>query len=218
MQDGVDDSETHRFCFLLVCFNSIPMTDYKFSELLATGSVLTNNLNRLFVMPEPYDERESNTLKLVGSAFEALTDDEFADIGSNYDLVFLEGEDLIVNVGDYDGLLADADITICNFAISTNPADSAAFATALRDGINGACSGFAGEVDDCTFDDSTETFSGCSFKVVVGVSDDDAVFIYTVDDGSTENNLLGLLQAVDTSKNPATPNAPLTLAGLPSKH
>jgi len=83
---------------------NLPLVDKKLSDVLATGSIVTNKLNELFVKIEDFDDRAGKSLTRSGGGTYP------SDVSVDLDLILIRS-DLNVNTENYSGLkkLAESD-------------------------------------------------------------------------------------------------------------
>jgi hypothetical protein len=157
---------------------NIPLLKKPFSEVLATGSIVTNKLNKLFVKVEEFDSRATKTLVRQGDAphvFDTLAPVTTAKL----ELILIRNE-LIVNTEDFSGIqdLADADgNTKCPFTLSSAAiGDGQTLVVEIKSALL-VCS--IAVCDDCPQDETTGDFQDCDCELVVALDADDIPFIAT---------------------------------------
>jgi hypothetical protein len=203
---------------------NIPLLKKPFSEVLATGSIVTKKLNKLFVKVEDFDSRVTKTLVRQGNASHVF-DTSAPVITAKLELILIRNE-LTVNTEDFSGIqdLADADgNTKCSFTLSSATIGDG---QTLVDEIKSAllvCS--IAVCDDCPQDNTTGDFQDCDCELVVALDADGIPFIATTaytDAANTIPNDILLLTLLEQD-NPTNEedyfgfkaNSPATPASVP---
>jgi hypothetical protein len=208
--------------------NNIPFTDNTFASLLATGSVLSSFLVKIFIKPTPFDERgqKSLTIEAGKSVVENINDTVInGDLSATYLQLLVFDGDLTVNPDNYKALLKDVDTMMCNFTIGKTVATDLEFATYLLEKLQTCGTATIGKVcpsADCTQDEENGDFYGCDCDLVVGLNAKSLTFISTVaykdSDMKFPNDiqLLGLYNVTDTGVETTLVGFPLNSPVTPS--
>lgn len=211
---------------------NIPFTDTSFASLLATGSMLSSQLLKIFVKPTPFEDRAQKSLKLVASKNikDALNDGVVNGTlaGTALQLVVFNGAfgELAVNPEEYDKIIENEAVTMCNLTLNQMFFDDSRdtdFANLLRGSMEAACPGDLTicEPEDCLQDDEGD-FYDCKCQVVVGIDTNDKVFIASVAyetesfDSGYDVQLLGLYDASSPRGESSILGFPLNSPAVPS--
>ncbi len=203
---------------------SIPLTDTSVSAVLATGSVLTTNLLKLFQKVEPFDDRapsrslfitqETSMTKLSSNNTDTLQ-------GLTWVIYVLEGNDALgidlnVNPDNQEALqgLIEESGTYCFLTFSEDPStnDVSSFKDLILEAAAASsnCTAVICDVDDCEQDDDTGDIFNCACEVVIGVTDTNLTFIGSVayEDADKEIakdiQLIGFMLSSDESEGPTS--------------
>jgi hypothetical protein len=141
---------------------NLPVIKKTFAEVLATGSVITNYLNEIFVKVEAFKDRATKTL--IREAEEYTF---FGNVSATLDLVLIR-TDLTKNTDDYAGIstLAGAtDNTKCPVAL-TDPESASDLVTQVTNKLT-ACGLVVCGADECTLDEETGDYDSCACEIIV---------------------------------------------------
>jgi hypothetical protein len=192
--------------------------------VLATGSVLTSSLLKLFQKPKDFKDRAQKSLFLTGEF-------DLEDANAKYDQDTLQnitwefyllvgdgvaGVELTANPDNQEALrdLVDDKGGICNLTFDSDLTanTSEALARKLYNELQNDCSFSVCENldgNECKQDNTTGDFYGCDCQIVVGVDSskgDDRAFIASVaytDDNKTDSQdvqIIGFMQSLDITQ------------------
>ena len=189
---------------------NLPFTKRRFSQILATGSVLTSKLLKYFVIPEPFEDRLKRSLVLNASS--VFVNDPKKPLSFNIsnpkelEFMIFKGSTtntLETNPEMYKELLQDAGVTKCKFNLTSTPANATHFASLLVAGFGNCPTTIKACGTGCTAD-SAGDYKGCGdcdiFISVNGTANQHVFIASVAYDGSTAKDvhLMGLF---DTEKN-----------------
>ena len=174
---------------------NLPITNKRFSDVLATGSVLTSKLLKYFVRPEPFNDREQKSLLILAEfkkkepTTSAPTTGSLTDSPTRELEFFIfkatDSKELEVNPENFFELVKEeSDVTRCAFSFKNAVEDTDDFVKELTDGLQGCVTVCViDEIVGCKRDNITKDFFDCDCDVVIDNFED-------ADDGGKEKVLV----------------------------
>jgi hypothetical protein len=169
---------------------NLPVIKKTFAEVLATGSIITNFLNELFVVVEAFEDRATKTLIREAEEYTFL-----GNVSATLDLVLIRN-DLTKNTEDYEGistLASEAGNTKCPVAL-INPTSAQHLVDQVTTSLTD-CGLVVCGAGDCDLDEDTDDYDSCACDIVVAVDAASllpfiATTAYNDTDNTAENDIL----------------------------